>query len=60
LSSTVTFLGITTLAGTPQRNTCIAMVIASGNFAGTPAVTITVVMAIFLTLSDLVMVLRKI
>ena len=46
---------------TPQRNTGIAMVIASANFAGTPAVTVTVVLAVFLTLSGLVMqvVLRK-
>jgi BASS family bile acid:Na+ symporter len=40
---------------TPQRNTGIAMVIAAGNFAGTPAVTVTVVLAVFLTLSGLVM-----
>jgi bile acid:Na+ symporter, BASS family len=46
---------------TPQRNTGIAMVIASANFAGSPAVTVTVVLAVFLTLSGLVMqfVLRK-
>lgn len=46
---------------TPQRNTGIAMVIAASNFAGTPAVTVTVVLAVFLTLSGLVMqfVLRK-
>jgi bile acid:Na+ symporter, BASS family len=46
---------------TPQRNTGIAMVIAAANFAGTPAVTVTVVLAVFLTLSGLVMqfVLRK-
>jgi hypothetical protein len=41
-----------------QRTTGIAMAIAAGNFAGTPAVTVTV----FLTLSGLIMqfVLRKI
>ncbi|MCK1278348.1 bile acid:sodium symporter [Bradyrhizobium sp. 61] len=46
---------------TPQRNTGIAMVIASANFAGTPAVTVTVVLAVFLTLSGLIMqfVLRR-
>jgi bile acid:Na+ symporter, BASS family len=46
---------------TPQRNTGIAMVIATGNFAGTAAVTVTVVMAVFLTLGGLVMqfVLRR-
>jgi hypothetical protein len=40
---------------TPQRNTGIAMVIATSNFAGTPAVTVTMVLAMFLTLSGLVM-----
>lgn len=46
---------------TLQRNTGIAVVIASANFAGTPAVTVTVVMAIFLALSGLVLqfVLRR-
>jgi predicted Na+-dependent transporter len=39
---------------TPQRTTGIAMVIAAGNFAGTPAVTVTVVLAIFLTFSALI------
>lgn len=34
---------------TPQRNMGIAMVIASANFAGTPAVTFTVVLAMFLS-----------
>ena len=45
----------------PQRNTGIAMVISAGNFAGTSTVTVTVVMAVFLALSGLVMqfVLRR-
>ena len=41
--------------GTPQRNTGIAIVIASSNFANTPAVTVTVVQAVFLTISGLIM-----
>jgi BASS family bile acid:Na+ symporter len=46
---------------TPQRNTGIAMVIASANFAGTPTVAVTVVLALFLVISGLIMqfVLRR-